>query len=80
MLLTDIERARELLKSDPSLTAVAVRGDKVLTTDKKGIRPLVEWLDSGDMAGFSAADKAGGIVGHMGAQTGDIAQHGRKRP
>ena len=65
MPLTDIERARELLKSDPSLTAVAVRGDKVLTTDKKGIRPLVEWLDSGDMAGFSAADKAGGRAAAM---------------
>lgn len=65
MPLTDIERAKELLNNDPSLTAVAVRGDKVLTTDKRGIRPLVEWLDKEDMKGFSAADKAGGRAAAM---------------
>lgn len=47
------------------LTCILQKGDTVLTSTQRGIRPLLEWIGSGaDTAGASAADK---IVGRAAA-------------
>ena len=56
----DLERAKEILAQTGS-TCVLCRDQIVYTTDVRGVRPLVDWLDSGeDTCGFSAADKVVG--------------------
>ena len=61
--MTDIEKAREMLKGD--LTCVLVRDDTVYTSMKKGIAPLLKFLDEQtDLKGFSVADR---IVGKAAA-------------
>ena len=47
--------------NEGSYTCVLRRGDITLTDDRRGIRPLLELLESGqDMSGFSAADRVVG--------------------
>ena len=47
--------------NEGSYTCVLRRGDITLTDDRRGIRPLMELLESGqDMSGFSAADRVVG--------------------
>lgn len=54
---SDLERAVLLLKAD-CLTLAAVCGDVVVTSRERGVKPLLELLDSGrSLSGFSAADK-----------------------
>ncbi len=56
----DLEHAKEILKSS-DCTCVLCRDEKVYQTTARGVRPLVDWLDSGeDTCGFSAADKVVG--------------------
>ena len=56
----DLERARALL-AEGSYTCVLCRGDVVHTATARGVKPLVDWLDSGlALRGFSAADKVVG--------------------
>ena len=56
----DLEKAKELLAQTGS-TCVLCRGDIVYTLTDRGIKPLVDLLDSGeDTCGFSAADKVVG--------------------
>lgn len=58
--MLDLERAREVLDAG-DYTCALCRGDAVYTATARGVRPLVEWLDSGlDLRGFSAADKVVG--------------------
>ena len=58
--MSDLEKAKALL-SGGGYTCVLCRGDAVHTATARGVRPLVDWLDSGlDLAGFSAADKVVG--------------------
>ncbi|WP_040196893.1 DUF1893 domain-containing protein [Candidatus Soleaferrea massiliensis] len=62
--MTDWERARNLLK-DGSYTCVLCRGEVLHTSTKRGVAPLVDWIDLGaDLHGCSAADK---IVGKAAA-------------
>ena len=57
---TDLQKARELLDSG-NFTCVVCRGNQVCTTDRRGVAPLLNWLDSGlDLTGFSAADRVVG--------------------
>ena len=59
-MLADLERAKEILEQTGS-TCVLCREQLVYTTDVRGVRPLVDWLDSGeDTCSFSAADKVVG--------------------
>lgn len=59
-MLADLERAKEMLEQT-SFTCVLCREELVYTTDVRGVRPLIDWLDSGeDTCGFSAADKVVG--------------------
>jgi len=58
--MLDLERAREIL-AEGGYTCVLCRGGDVCTATARGVRPLVDWLDSGtDLRGFSAADKVVG--------------------
>ena len=56
----DLEHAKKILEQSGS-TCVLCRDALVYTTQVRGVRPLVDWLDSGeDTCGFSAADKVVG--------------------
>lgn len=56
----DLARARELLDAD-GRTVVAVRGDDVLASEERGVRPLLGWVSAGtSLEGFSVADKVVG--------------------
>ena len=59
-MLSDSLRARNLL-SEGGYTCVLCRNGQCHTDTRRGIRPLLELLDSGaDLHGFSAADKVVG--------------------
>lgn len=56
----DLEKARSLLEKE-NYTCVICRGDDVITDRRRGVRPLLELLESGkDLQGYSAADKVVG--------------------
>ena len=56
----DLEKAKRLLDSS-AYTCVLIKGNEILTSSKRGVSPLLEWLDSGNsFDGFSAADKVVG--------------------
>lgn len=58
--MMDLERARVLL-NEGGYTCVLCRGDTFHTATARGVRPLVDWLDSGlDLTDFCAADKVVG--------------------
>ncbi len=52
--MSDLENAKIALKGH---TIALCKGDKILTSDKKGITPMVEFIDSGiNLKGYSVAD------------------------
>lgn len=56
----ELTKAKALLISG-QYTCVLCREEMVYTSTMRGVKPLVQWLESGtDMAGFSAADKVVG--------------------
>lgn len=56
----DLERAKEILRS-ADYTCVLCREDMVLTTQERGVLPLLRWLGTGaDTSGCCAADKVVG--------------------
>ena len=58
--MSDLQKAKALLASG-SYTCVLCRERAIHTATARGVRPLVDWLDSGlDLRGFSAADKVVG--------------------
>lgn len=58
--MKDLTKAKEVLRSD-GYTCVMCRENKVYTSDKRGVKPLVFWLEAGEkLQGFSAADKVVG--------------------
>ena len=58
--MSDLSKAKRIL-TEGAHTCVLCRGDAVYTADDRGVKPLVDWLDSGlDLRGFSAADKVVG--------------------
>lgn len=57
---TDLKKARDLLAAG-NYTCVLCREDTIYTTAERGVRPLLNWLDSGlNLRGFSAADRVVG--------------------
>lgn len=57
---SNLEHAKELLRSG-NYTCVLCGESGVLTTCKRGVKPLLEWLDLGDdFSQYSAADKVVG--------------------
>ncbi|MBR2889207.1 MAG: DUF1893 domain-containing protein [Oscillospiraceae bacterium] len=58
--MTDLERAKALLIRE-NHTCVMCHRDTVLTTELRGVRPLVRWLETGtDARDYSAADRVVG--------------------
>ena len=58
--MNNLEKATELLK-DGGYTFVAVSPDEVITSTERGVKPLLEILDSGkNLYKFSVADKVVG--------------------
>lgn len=58
--MKDIKLAKFILK-DEGLTCVLCKDGMVFRSDKRGVRPLLDLLESGiDFGGFSAADKVVG--------------------
>lgn len=58
--MSDLARAKDLVASG-ECTCALIRGDKIASSKKRGVLPLVELIDSGeDYNGFSAADKVVG--------------------
>ena len=56
----DTEKALSLL-NEGGYTCVVCRGDTIHTATERGVKPLLNWLDSGlALAGFCAADKVVG--------------------
>lgn len=61
--MTDLKRAKELLASDPALTCAFVKGERIDSSAERGVKPLLDRVDSA-WEGGSAADK---IVGRAAA-------------
>ena len=60
--MTDIQTAKENLAGH---TVCLVKGESIIKSTKRGVAPLLEFIDGGgDFSGFSAADK---IVGKAAA-------------
>lgn len=58
--MNDFEKARSLLAAE-GYTCVLCLGDRVLTSRKRGVAPLLELVESGEaLNGFCAADKVVG--------------------
>ena len=58
--MSQLRKARELLKSN-NLTCAVCKEDKAYTSTDRGVKPLVLWYESGtDMKNASAADKVVG--------------------
>ena len=63
--MSNIEKAKNILKSDNGCTLVLVKDEKVYKSNAKGVSPLLGYIDSKtDLQDFSAADK---IVGKAAA-------------
>ena len=58
---TDITRAIDILKDDKKLTCVFCKGDVCYTSEKRGVAPLLEFIENGtDTTGFCCADRVVG--------------------
>lgn len=56
----DLLKAKKAL-TDQALTCVLVKGEEILTSGERGVKPLLTWLEEErDLQGFSAADKVVG--------------------
>ena len=56
----NLTKARAILETG-DYTCVVCRGDAVLTATERGVKPLLNWLESGqDLLGWSAADRVVG--------------------
>lgn len=57
---TDTEKARAILEAQ-GCTCVVCKGDVIYTASERGVKPLLNWLDSGlDLTHFCAADRVVG--------------------
>ncbi len=56
----DLEKAKKLLNSG-DYTCVLCKDDVIFTSKQRGVKPLLDWIDSKtNLQGFSAADKVVG--------------------
>lgn len=57
---TDLQKAKALLEAE-EYTCVLCRGQHLLVSRQRGVKPLLEWLEAeGELSGFSAADRVVG--------------------
>lgn len=58
--MTDLKKAKQILE-DGGFTCVLVKGEQTYSSKERGVAPLLKFLDeTGEMSGFSAADKVVG--------------------
>ena len=58
--MTDLERAKVRLSAG-DITVAVCKGEDTHTDTRRGVAPLLGWLDAGvDLTGFAAADKVVG--------------------
>lgn len=58
--MNDLQNARELLTRE-GYTCVLCRGEEIFADRRRGVKPLLELLETGkDFSGFAAADKVVG--------------------
>ena len=58
--MNNLTKAKEILQNG-GFTCVLLKDENEYTSDKRGVKPLLCWLESGeDFEGFSAADKVVG--------------------
>ncbi len=58
--MNDLEHAKSLLE-EGDYTFALVKGDEIITSFERGVRPLLDLLDGGrELCGFSAADRVVG--------------------
>ena len=77
----DMQNARAKLASG-QFTCVLCRDDHTITSTARGVRPLVELLETGTLSGYSAADKVVGkataflycLLGVSGVYAGVMSQ------
>ena len=63
--MSDIERARAILRENSALTCAFVRGEETFTSTERGVKPLLALADEGKkLQGFSCADR---VVGRAAA-------------
>ena len=63
--MSDLVRAKQMLAEQSSITCVVCGGEVLYVSEKRGIAPMMDFLDAGyHMKGFSAADR---IVGRAAA-------------
>ncbi|MBQ5319949.1 MAG: DUF1893 domain-containing protein [Oscillospiraceae bacterium] len=63
--MTNLEKAKSILRGS-KYTLVLCNGDKLYTSIKRGVAPMLEFIDNGtDLRGFSAADKVIGKAAAM---------------
>ncbi len=63
--MSEIERARALLKENAARTCAFVRGEETVTSEERGVKPLLKLAGGGKtLSGFSCADR---IVGRAAA-------------
>ena len=61
----DLENCKAILENE-NLTCVVKQGDKVLKTTDRGIKPFMQWIESGEnLRGAVAADKVVGKAAAM---------------
>ena len=71
--MSDIERAKELLKSK-GFTCVMCKGETLYTSEKRGVVPVLEKLEQNtELKGFSVADKVIGKAAAMLFHLADIS-------
>lgn len=59
-MFQDTQNALQILDSR-QLTCAVCRGDLIFTATERGVKPLLQWLDSStDLTGFCAADRVVG--------------------
>lgn len=60
MIMIDLIKAKEILNTSDH-TCVLCKDEDVYTTNLRGVKPLVQWVESGiDFNNYSAADKVVG--------------------
>ena len=63
--MQDLQQARQIL-TEGGYTCVLCHGESVHTSMKRGVAPMVEWIENGvSLQGYSAADKVIGKAAAM---------------
>ena len=76
-MFADIDRAKAVLASDPTLGCAACHDGEIVTGMGRGVKPLLQWLSCGqNVHGYAAADRVvGKAAALLYAKLGVVAVH-----